>query len=392
MARSLRFLILLLTSIKCHSLVPTSNQKGNVVRPLILTSSEKRLLSEQVIEKDDHFDESARSRRAFLGTVLSASVVLGMADVSDAKEENAVLSESTLEASAVTVDWDDILQKASKKALGGGKAGAAASVVQVFSLMWLRTSMNYQYRYGGTLTSSLESLWAEGGIPRLYQGLPFAIVQGPLSKFGDTAANVGILAVLDTLPATQSLPLPLKTACGSAAAGLWRIVLMPIDASKTASQVDGSAGLSQLWDSVLVKGPGPLYRGALAQAAATAVGHFPWFLTYNFLDGYIPEISASDDLFLSLARSAFLGLCASCVSDTASNSLRVIKTTKQTAQLGTDSEAELGYPEVVAMILETDGLAGLFGRGLQTRLLTNAVQGSIFSVLWRFFQQTGGLS
>jgi hypothetical protein len=392
MARSLRFLILLLTSIKCHSLVPTSNQKGNVVRPLILTSSEKRLLSEQVIEKDDHFDESARSRRAFLGTVLSASVVLGMADVSDAKEENAVLSESILEASAVTVDWDDILQKASKKALGGGKAGAAASVVQVFSLMWLRTSMNYQYRYGGTLTSSLESLWAEGGIPRLYQGLPFAIVQGPLSKFGDTAANVGILAVLDTLPATQSLPLPLKTACGSAAAGLWRIVLMPIDASKTASQVDGSAGLSQLWDSVLVKGPGPLYRGALAQAAATAVGHFPWFLTYNFLDGYIPEISASDDLFLSLARSAFLGLCASCVSDTASNSLRVIKTTKQTAQLGTDSEAELGYPEVVAMILETDGLAGLFGRGLQTRLLTNAVQGSIFSVLWRFFQQTGGLS
>jgi hypothetical protein len=28
--------------------------------------------------------------------------------------------------------------------------------------------------------------------------------------------------------------------------------------------------------------------------------------------------------------------------------------------------------------METDGLAGLFGRGLQTRLLTNAVQGSIY--------------
>jgi hypothetical protein len=415
MARSLRFFIFLLTWSECHSLVPKSNQKGNAAKSLISTSSEKRLLSDQIIKKDDvPFDESIRSRRAFLGTVLSASVVFGMADISYAKEdsvvstepsevsvdgedilqkaskeESAVSSESLLEASAVSVDWEDILQKASKKALGGGKAGASASVVQVFSLMWLRTSMNYQYRYGGTLNSSLQSLWAEGGIPRLYQGLPFAIVQGPLSKFGDTAANVGILAVLDTLPATQGLPLPFKTACGSAAAGLWRIVLMPIDASKTASQVDGSAGLSQLWDSVLVKGPGPLYRGALAQAAATAVGHFPWFLTYNFLDGYIPEVSASDDLLLSLARSAFLGLCASCVSDTASNSLRVIKTTKQTAQLGTDSESELSYPEVVAMILETDGIAGLFGRGLQTRLLTNAVQGSIFSVLWRFFQQSG---
>jgi hypothetical protein len=393
-ARSLRFCIFLLTCFECHSLVPSTStsQKGNVARPPLSTSSEKRLLSEQIIEANDHCDEGIRSRRAFLGTVLSAGAVFSMADLADAKEENAVLSESTVEASAVTVDWEDILQKASKKALGGGKAGAAASVVQVFSLMWLRTSMNYQYRYGGTLTSSLESLWAEGGIPRLYQGIQFAIVQGPLSKFGDTAANVGILAVLDTLPATQALPLPFKTACGSAAAGLWRIVLMPIDASKTASQVDGSPGLTKLWDSVLVKGPGPLYRGALAQAAATAVGHFPWFLTYNFLDGYIPEISASDDLLLSLARSAFLGLCASCVSDTASNSLRVIKTTKQTAQLGTDSESELSYPEVVAMILETDGLAGLFGRGLQTRLLTNAVQGSIFSVLWRFFQQTGGLS
>lgn len=391
MARSLRFFVFLLTCIECLSLVPKSHQKGNAAKSLISTSSEKRLLSDQIIEKDDSVDESVRSRRAFLGTVLSASAVFGMADLSYAKIESSVSSDSMLEASAaVSVDWEDILQKASKKALGGGKAGASASVVQVFSLMWLRTSMNYQYRYGGTLTSSLQSLWAEGGIPRLYQGLPFAIVQGPLSKFGDTAANVGILAVLDTFPATQGLPLPFKTACGSAAAGLWRIVLMPIDASKTASQVDGSDGLSKLWDSVLVKGPGPLYRGALAQAAATAVGHFPWFLTYNFLDGYIPEVSASDDLLLSLARSAFLGLCASCVSDTASNSLRVIKTTKQTAQIGTDSESELSYPQVVAMILETDGLAGLFGRGLQTRLLTNAIQGSIFSVLWRFFQQSGG--
>ena len=46
-----------------------------------------------------------------------------------------------------------------------------------------------------------------------------------MTRFGDTAANVGILALLETLPGTQEWPLPLKTACGSAAAGLWRIVL-----------------------------------------------------------------------------------------------------------------------------------------------------------------------
>ena len=100
----------------------------------------------------------------------------------------------------------------------------------------------------------------------------------------------------------------------------------------------------------------------------------------------LPVISKEDDLLLFLARSAFLGLSASCVSDCASNSLRVIKTTKQTAQLGDDNAKEISYQEALAIILEQDGVAGLLGRGLQTRLLTNALQGAIFSILWKYFQ------
>jgi hypothetical protein len=112
-------------------------------------------------------------------------------------------------------------------------------------------------------------------------------------------------------------------------------------------------------------------------------------------------VSASDDILLSLLRSAFLGLAASCVSDVCSNSLRVIKTTKQTARLGNQDEGtqsieidkakEVSYTEIIRLIVEKDGWAGLFGRGLQTRLLTNSIQGSIFSVMWRYFQQAGGL-
>ena len=49
-------------------------------------------------------------------------------------------------------------------------------------------ALNYQYRFGW-IRRALKTLWAEGGIARLYQGLPFAILQGPLSRFGDTAAN-----------------------------------------------------------------------------------------------------------------------------------------------------------------------------------------------------------
>jgi Mitochondrial carrier protein len=338
-------------------------------------------------------DTADSSKRAFVASILATA----FATTGTIAIPSAVLAKDlpvTLDVVppnvTPSIDFNTILSKASKKAIGGGKAGAAAAVVQVCSLMWLRTAMNYQYVYGGTLVTSLQTLWDQGGIPRLYQGLPFAIVQGPLTRFGDAAANVGILALLET----QDLPLPLKTACGSAVAGLWRIILMPIDTSKTAMQVQGSEGLQRLIENVKEQGPSPLYQGALASASATAAGHFPWFLTYNFLNEQLPMVTATEDLLGSLLRSAFLGLAASCVSDSCSNSLRVIKTTKQTAGLSNTSEGEkreLTYPEIVKTIIDTDGVAGLLGRGLQTRLLTNAIQGAAFSVLWKYFQQVGGV-
>jgi hypothetical protein len=47
------------------------------------------------------------------------------------------------------------------------------------------------------------------------------------------------------------------------------------------------------------------------------------------------------------------------------------------------------YPEVVRMIVNQNGLAGLFGRGLQIRLLINGIQGAMFSVLWKYFATAG---
>lgn len=57
--------------------------------------------------------------------------------------------------------------------------------------------------------------------------------QGPLSRFGDTAANTGVLALLEDV----DMPVGLKTFAASAAAGLFRICLMPVDALKTIMQV-----------------------------------------------------------------------------------------------------------------------------------------------------------
>jgi hypothetical protein len=66
---------------------------------------------------------------------------------------------------------------------------------------------------------------------------PCLPLQGPLCRFGDTAANAGVLSLLNELDATRNLPVGLKTAAASATAGAWRMLLLPLDATKTMMQV-----------------------------------------------------------------------------------------------------------------------------------------------------------
>ena len=79
----------------------------------------------------------------------------------------------------------------------------------------------------------IRTLYKQGGLRRFYRGYAPALLQGPISRFGDTAANEGILHLLKD----SDLPLPVKTACASFSAGLWRILIMPIDTVKTTLQV-----------------------------------------------------------------------------------------------------------------------------------------------------------
>ena len=120
----------------------------------------------------------------------------------------------------------------------------------------------------------------------------------------------------------------------------------------------------------------------LLSPALTPVLHplsYPWFVTFNFLQAKVPKYT---DTKRKLLRNAAIGMCASAVSDTVSNSLRVIKTVKQT-----NADASLGYVAVIKNILAKDGLKGLFGRGLTTRLLTNCAQSMVFSVGWKAIEE-----
>lgn len=43
--------------------------------------------------------------------------------------------------------------------------------------MWLRTTVNYQYRYGMSTRAALRTLYQQGGVPRFYSGVGAALLQ-----------------------------------------------------------------------------------------------------------------------------------------------------------------------------------------------------------------------
>merc|ERR1711924_298852 len=149
------------------------------------------------------------------------------------------------------------------------------------------------------------------------------------------------------------------------------------DAWKTTKQVEGKEGLKKLIEKSK-KHPTALWQGSLGAMSATWVGHYPWFYTNNQLR---ESMSQFDFMYGKYVRNACIGFCSAAVSDTCSNSLRVLKTTKQT------SLTQVTYMDAAKDITAKDGVAGLFGRGLKTRILTNGVQGALFTVGWRAFSE-----
>ena len=269
-----------------------------------------------------------------------------------------------------------VLEESAAKALGGGLAGAAAMTVQVGALMWMRTTVTFQYRYGGSTREAFAALYKQGGIRRFYFGVVPALLQAPLSRFGDTAANVGAMSLLNSFESTAALPTGIKTLASASAATLWRVCLMPIDTLKNMLQVEGSLGLSKLQAKLRTGGVPVLFHGAGGLVVSAFFGHYFWYSTYNIVDASAPDPRSSQ--LQTFARNATVGFIASSVSDTAVNSLRVLKTFRQT------SETPISYTASARAIVASDGLHGLFGRGLVTRLLSNGVQAALFSAIWKY--------
>lgn len=279
-----------------------------------------------------------------------------------------------------TFNSKELINESLKRALGGGTAGTIAMGTQVISLMWLRTTVNYQYKNGTTFKDTLKILYNEGGIRRFYRGVGPALLQAPLSRFGDTAMNTGVMYFLNNDEKTKNLPLHFKTFIGSCGAALWRINLMPIDTYKTMLQVNGPKGVEILKNNIKTHGLKVLYNGSLGVYGATLMGHFPWFFTYNYLNEKIPKPN-KEEMLNKYIRYAGIGFSSSLVSDTVSNSARVLKTSKQT------SKENHSYLKIIENIIEKDGTKGLIGRGLKTKILSNGLQGLLFTIVWKTLEE-----
>eukprot|EP00754_Rhynchopus_humris_P015571 Rhum_TRINITY_DN14458_c0_g1::Rhum_TRINITY_DN14458_c0_g1_i1::g.89378::m.89378 len=261
------------------------------------------------------------------------------------------------------------------KAAKGGLAGCAAGLVQVVLFMSLRTAMNHQYAHGGTLRSCLRELYAEGGIARFYKGFAFAVIQAPISRFGDTFMQTAAVLLCAHFmgPGTSTA---MATGLGSVLGALFRILTTPIDTLKTTLQVHGDTAYALLMKKVAEGGCVQLFAGWEANFVASWAGSFPWFYTFNTLNALWPK-QGWDGPWRHV-RNGAIGMFATAASDVVSNCVRVVKTIRQT-----HPDSSVGYFDAAKEVLRKQGLSGLLGRGLATRLLVNVLQGVFFTVLWR---------
>ncbi len=258
-----------------------------------------------------------------------------------------------------------------RQAIISGTSGAFAGILQVVLLMWLRTTMNVQYAKGGKFFPTLLHLYRNGGMARLYRGISFALIQNPASRFGDTASNSGGLFLLNSyFPGTNIFR---KTMITTFISSVWRMLLTPIELAKTIFQVHGKDGLKILRERISTSGLFSLWSGAFAIVIANWVGSYPWFVTFNFLQSTLKPALSSHGIML---QNAFIGLCSSMVSDSCSNGIRVVKTVMQTS-------VNLGYLTAGQKIYQEGGVRAILFRGLSTRLLSNALQSILFTVVWK---------
>lgn len=270
------------------------------------------------------------------------------------------------------------IKKSLNSCLKSGLSGAIAMALQIVSLMWLHTTIAFQYKSGNKhIIPTVKHLVYKGGVRRFYQGLLPALIQGPLGRFGDTASSELVLGAFRS-STKKDIPIFLQTCVASPFAALWKIFLMPINTLQTMKQVEGNTGFNTLRLKVNTYGLPVLYHGSSVEFVTTFSGHLFWFGTYNTLD---QNISKPTDSKLRILRHGGMGIISSMVTDCSINWIRVLKTFRQS------HKEPISYSDSLEFIVKMDGSYLRFAtRGLSTRLTFSCLQGCMFSIFWNHFK------
>ena len=146
-------------------------------------------------------DATAAATAAAVAAVAAMAVSIFLAPLDAAAATTTTMNiQLAAQASAAPLDIGAILAKAGKASFGGGASGAAAAVVQVLSLMWLRTTMNFQVSLprGTTFIGVLHHMSAPGAplSHRSAQGIPdkSLVFWAPSSETTSTCLSVFLCA------------------------------------------------------------------------------------------------------------------------------------------------------------------------------------------------------
>jgi len=250
-------------------------------------------------------------------------------------------------------------------------AVAQASTAPVFS--WMVTIMAYQHRHGGGMIQVGRKLYCDGGIRRFYRGMGISLVQVPLLRLGQVASTDVAFENLAPL----GLPDAAAAAAASVGAAGCRGVLAPLANLSAVQQVHGKEGLRFFKEKVRGR-PSALWSGAGGSMATSVLGHYTWCISHRKLQERLPEPPGAHGRDL---RNAAVGFLSTSISDLSTNFLRVLTTFQQTER------EQIGYLTCARRLVAEQGLLGLFGRGLSTRLLASGSQGAVFNVVWKAITQ-----
>jgi hypothetical protein len=252
------------------------------------------------------------------------------------------------------------------------KAGTGTSLFQVTSLMWLKTTNNYQYRYGTNLFESMKYLYRSGGIPRFYRGFIPSLFVASTCRVGDFTAYYFANSFKNITPLEKLIGIS-SVSCAT------RLLVIPVDTLDVMLQVEGRSGYKILYNKVKTTGIRTLYYGGGMWTAMKFADSFIWFGTYDYLEKKFQN--KNNNIIMNNINHGLKGIVSSSISDIILNPMRSLKIYKQSNQ------QRISYSESVKNIVKNEGFSNLFFRGLKTRLLTNGIQSAVFVILWKNIEE-----